>query len=168
LTITETQARALANLLHQLRPEWVTTSILTLLWEHRDDHPFPELCTAAVTVANDTSKRTPGIIFMDGQHWHPQRPQTAASRQFLTAAEKSRLQAAQRAGYESVINGFNPFDTSQAFYQPLISPDDLNPAATMEAFQRGQTLARWEMRQRTPQLAAIEASQPETLEETQP
>lgn len=168
MTITEPQARALAELLHQLRPEWVTASILTLLWEHRDEHPFPELCTAAVIVANDSTKRSPGIIFMTGKHWHPTRPQTAPAQQFLTAAEKSRLQGAQMLGYYSAKDGTNPFDTANPFHQPLITPDDLNPAATMEAFQRGQAIAQWEIQQRPPQLAAIEATDPDTLEEAQP
>ena len=165
--ITKPQAQALAELLHQLRPEWVTGSILTLLWEHRDDHPFPDLCAAAVAVANDSSKKTPKIIFMSGAHWHPQGAQTAPRQQFLTSAEKNRLQHAQRAGHLMVTAGIDPFDTGQAFYQPLISPDDLNPDAIKEAFERGQALGQWELQQhRGP--AAIEAAELNTLQEGAP
>lgn len=162
MTITESQARALAALLHELRPEWVAASILTLLWEHRDEHPFPDLCTAAVTVANDPTKRTPGIIFMDGPHWHPTRPQAATGQQFLTAAEKSRLQGAQLAGYYAGKAGTTKLPAG------FITGSDLNPAALLEAFQRGQTIAQWEMQQQQSGQTAIEAGDPNTLEEAQP
>ncbi|NVM97678.1 hypothetical protein [Arthrobacter sp. SDTb3-6] len=164
MTITKPQAQALAALLHELRPEWVPASLMTLIWEHRDDHPFPELTAAAVAVAINPDKRTPGIIFLPGTHWHltAQKP---APQQFLTTAEKRRLAHAQRAGYDAVKNGVDPFDTSTPFHIPVISPDDLNPAATMEAFQRGQDLARWEQRQHQPGPAAIEAPTTNVIEE---
>ncbi|WP_113717300.1 hypothetical protein [Arthrobacter dokdonensis] len=167
MTITEPQARALAELLHQLRPEWVTTSILTLLWEHRNEHPFPELSTAAVTVANDSTKRTPGIIFMDGPHWHPQSPKATTGQQFLTAAEKSRLQGAQLMGYYSAKDGTDPSNPSDPMFQHLITPGDLDPAATLEAFRQGRARGLWEIQQQQGQ-RAIAAADPDTLEEAQP
>ncbi len=163
MTINKPQAQALAALLHELRPEWVIQSLLTLLYEHRDEHPFPELCTAAITVAKNPAKG-PGIIFLDGPHWHPTTPQTAPRQQFLTAAEKNRLQGAQLMGYYEAKNGADPHDTSNVFHQPLISPSDLNPNATLEAFQRGKLIWEFEKRQQLHP-AAIEASDPDTLEE---
>lgn len=67
--ITQTQAEALANLLHQLRPEWSTPSMMKLLGQHRASYDYGPLCRAAINVALDQSKRTPGIIFLDGRHW---------------------------------------------------------------------------------------------------
>ncbi|NMR29935.1 hypothetical protein [Crystallibacter degradans] len=69
MSVTESQAVLLAHLLHEIRPAWEIKSLMTLLYKHRDDHEFPELCAAAIAVANDQEKRTPAIIFMDGPHW---------------------------------------------------------------------------------------------------
>lgn len=68
MTITENQALVLSNLLHEIRPEWVPKSLMTLIRKHRDEHEFADLCTAAVAVAKNPTKG-PAIIFMDGPHW---------------------------------------------------------------------------------------------------
>ena len=64
MTITEAQAKALANLLHEIRSDWPTTSLVTLIQKHRDTD-FPELCTTAVTVASDSRNKTPAVIFLE-------------------------------------------------------------------------------------------------------
>jgi hypothetical protein len=64
MTITEPQATALANLLHELRPDWPVKSLVTLFGKHRDAG-FPELCTTAVTVAADSRNQTPAVIFRE-------------------------------------------------------------------------------------------------------
>lgn len=150
MTITEPQAQALAKLLHELRPDWATKSLLQMLWQHRDGHPFPELAAAAVTAANTPTNRTPAIIFLDGPHWHPARP---APQQFLTSTEKSRLQSAQMMGYYAAKDGTDPSDPSSPLFRYLITPGDTNPAATMDAYQRGQKIAQWELSQEPAQLA---------------
>lgn len=58
MTITEAQAQALANLLHELRADWPTKSLVTLIGKHRD-RDFPGLCITAVTVASDSRNKTP-------------------------------------------------------------------------------------------------------------
>lgn len=68
MTITENQARALSNLLHEMRPEWNPKSLMTLIHKHREKHEFIDLTTAAVAVAANPAKG-PAIIFMDGPHW---------------------------------------------------------------------------------------------------
>lgn len=162
--ITQPQAQALASLLHELRPEWVTGSILTLLWEHRDDdHKFSDLCAAAIAVANDSSKRTPAIIWMDGPHWHPAAAQTAPRQQFLTSAEKSHLQGARLMGYYCARDGRDISNPSDPLFRDLIGPGDLNPAATMDAYKQGYARYQWELDQQQP--ASIEAVDPDTLEE---
>lgn len=153
MTIKEPQANALANLLHELRPDWAIKPLLGMLWQHRDKHPFPELTAAAVTAANTPTNRTPAIIFLDGPHWHAARP---APQQFLSAAEKSRLQGAQMMGYYAAKEGRDISSPSDPMFRDLITPGDLNPAATMDAYQRGQKIAQWELSQEPAQLALEE------------
>jgi hypothetical protein len=64
MTITEPQARALANLLHELRPDWPAKSLHTLIGKNLDSN-FPALCTTAVTVATDSRNQTPAVIFLE-------------------------------------------------------------------------------------------------------
>lgn len=161
MTIQQPQAQALANLLHQLRPDWNVASMMALLGKHKDDHDFPALCVAATKAATNPDARTPAVIFLPGAHWDAGKP----PQQFLTAAEKRRLQNAQQRGYFAVIDGTDIFDTSNPCYFPLIDPGDLNPAATLEAFKRGQMIAQLEIKQRQPAPPAIESNDPDTLEE---
>lgn len=74
--ITKPQAEALAGILHQLRPEWGTPALMTLIGRNRD-HPatFPQLAQAAVTAATRRNPdgtpvaRTPAVIYQPGKHW---------------------------------------------------------------------------------------------------
>lgn len=74
--ITKPQAEALAGILHQLRPEWGTPALMTLIGRHKD-HPaqFPHLVQAAVTAATRKTPdgqyvaRTPAVIYQPGKHW---------------------------------------------------------------------------------------------------
>jgi hypothetical protein len=67
--LTQTQATLLAHILHEIRPDWAITSMMSLLWEHRAAHPFPALVIAAVRAASTPTNRTPAVIFMEGKHW---------------------------------------------------------------------------------------------------
>jgi LmbE family N-acetylglucosaminyl deacetylase len=84
LTVQQPQAQALANLLHQLRPDWNVTSIMALLGKHKDGHEFTALSLAAVKAAANPDTRTPAVIFLPGPHWAAGTP----PQQFKTAAEK--------------------------------------------------------------------------------
>jgi len=74
--ITKPQAEALAQLLHQLRPEWGVPALMTLIGRNIN-HPatYPQLVLAAVTAANRRNPdgthtaRTPAVIYQPGKHW---------------------------------------------------------------------------------------------------
>ena len=83
--ITKPQAEALAGILHQLRPEWGTPALMTLIGRNKD-HPatFPQLTQAAVTAATRTNPdgshvaRTPAVIYQPGKHWEQPVNETGA------------------------------------------------------------------------------------------
>lgn len=68
LTITEQQARAIAYLLHEIRPDWGITSIVSLIDKHGDVDLGP-LIIAATTKAMEATCLTPAPIFHPGNHW---------------------------------------------------------------------------------------------------
>lgn len=68
MTITDQQARAVAFLLNQLRPDWGVGSLLTLIGKHPDVELGP-LIVAATAKALEPSCATPGPIFVPGSHW---------------------------------------------------------------------------------------------------
>lgn len=161
MTIDHTQAAALAALIHQLRPDWAPNSLMTLIGKHKDAHDFPGLCKAAVQVATNPEARTPALIFLPGPHW----AQQAAPQQYLTAAEKRRLQAAQLRGYYTAIEGTDPSTAGDVFHIPLIDPSDLNPAATIEAFQRGRKIGELQLKHRTGDQHGPSTVDPDILDE---
>jgi len=68
--ITESQAKALANLLHQLRPKWSVPAMLKLLANHQNHPaPFPDITAAAVSAARDPKIETPGAFLIDQRFW---------------------------------------------------------------------------------------------------
>lgn len=69
MTITEPQARALAYLLHDIRPDWGITSLLSLIDKHKDAVTIGPLTIAAMSKALEPSCKTPGPIFIPGPHW---------------------------------------------------------------------------------------------------
>ena len=69
--ITEQQARALAYLLNQVRPDWPVPSLMALLEKNRDVPSLGALTVAAVTKAMEPSCKTPAPIFQPGTHWTP-------------------------------------------------------------------------------------------------
>lgn len=68
--ITEPQAKALASILHELRPKWSVPAMLKLL-EKNAHHPAPfqDITAAAVSAARDPKVETPGAIFIDQRFW---------------------------------------------------------------------------------------------------
>jgi len=67
--INEQQAKALAYILHEVRREWPTQSILTVLGKNRTVPSYGDLVIAAVAKARDTRCQTPQLIFTAGTHW---------------------------------------------------------------------------------------------------
>lgn len=72
--ITESQARALAVMLHEIRPRWSIPSMMKVL-ERNAGHraPFADTALAAINAARDPAVDTPGGIFTDPRFW----PETA-------------------------------------------------------------------------------------------
>ena len=67
--LTEPHARHLAGILNLIRPDWPVPSLLTLIWEHRQQPDYPALVVAATTKAQDRTCKTPAPIFIPGNHW---------------------------------------------------------------------------------------------------
>lgn len=67
--LTERQAKLLAHLLHEIRPEWSIPSMLTLFEANADYAPFDRLCEAAIKLARNPAKKLPVLIFREGKHW---------------------------------------------------------------------------------------------------
>lgn len=74
--ITETQAKTLAALLHELRPEWGVQAMVTLIGRNlQHPAPFQRLAQAAVNAALRTGSngtytaQTPAVIYQPGKHW---------------------------------------------------------------------------------------------------
>jgi hypothetical protein len=68
VTITDQQARVVAYLLHELRPDWGVQSLLTLIAKHPDVELGP-LLIAATTKAMEATCKTPAPIWVPGPHW---------------------------------------------------------------------------------------------------
>jgi hypothetical protein len=69
---TERQASLLANLLHEIRPDWSVESLMTLMLQNRKIPSLATLVQAAVTKAIQPSCTTPAPIFQQGAHWPPE------------------------------------------------------------------------------------------------
>lgn len=67
--INQQQASALAFILNQIRPEWTTKSIMTVIEKNKMMPSYADLVLAAVAKAREPSCATPAPIFMQGPHW---------------------------------------------------------------------------------------------------
>lgn len=67
--ITDQQGRAIAYLLHEIRPDWPVASLMSLIDKHRDVPSLGALTIAATTKAMEATCQTPGPIFHPGPHW---------------------------------------------------------------------------------------------------
>lgn len=68
MTITAQHARAVAYLLHEIRPDWGITSLVSLIDKHNGMDLGP-LLIAATTKAMEVTCKTPAPIFQEGSHW---------------------------------------------------------------------------------------------------
>ena len=69
MTITDQQVRAIAFLLHEIRPDWGIASLVSLIDKHRDVPSLGALTIAATTKAMESTCKTPAPIFHPGPHW---------------------------------------------------------------------------------------------------
>ncbi|AYN58910.1 hypothetical protein PP634_gp84 [Arthrobacter phage Richie] len=68
--ITESQAKALAVMLHEIRPRWSAPAMVKVFERnHTHPAPFPDIAAAAVNAARDPVVETPGCIFTDPRFW---------------------------------------------------------------------------------------------------
>lgn len=68
--ITESQAKTLAGLLHEIRPRWSAPAMLKMLEKnHAHPAPFADIAVAAINAARDARVETPGLIFTDQRFW---------------------------------------------------------------------------------------------------
>lgn len=67
--ITDQQGRAIAYLLHEIRPDWPVASLMSLIDKHRDVPSLGALTIAATTKAMEATCQTPAPIFHPGPHW---------------------------------------------------------------------------------------------------
>lgn len=78
MTTTDQQARAIAYLLHEIRPDWGITSLETLIRTNQPQ-PLGPLIIAATTKAMEATCKTPAPIFHPGPHW-PAKAKTTGPR----------------------------------------------------------------------------------------
>lgn len=79
-TITDDQARALAQFVATLRPRelrWDVPGVRAALSQARHRGSIDELAVAAIRAAMVLENRTPAVIALDGPHWHTQGTSTA-------------------------------------------------------------------------------------------
>lgn len=79
-TLSATQARALAALVHELRQDWDVTGILPPLHAARNRSTPAGVAIAAIRAASDPSNRTPAVIAHEGVHWRDAAPRADAPR----------------------------------------------------------------------------------------
>lgn len=70
--INHPQAKALAKLLAELRPDWDERGTMAALEGARQRAGNFDLTLAAIRAAATPTVRTPAVIGMDGPHWHPE------------------------------------------------------------------------------------------------
>lgn len=67
--ITPTQARTLAELAHELRPDWDTQGIVAAIYAARERGSNIDVCLATIRAAAEPTNRTPAVLKYDGSHW---------------------------------------------------------------------------------------------------
>jgi hypothetical protein len=131
-TITDTQARALAALVHALRPDWDVPGIRKALWDARRKGSAVELTHAAVEAAVNPDARTPAVIALDGAHWTVARPWEDAA-----PAHVERCPQPGHTSYPAWSCG-----ACRAEQIGADEPRPIEPLVDLETYTRGAALAR--------------------------
>lgn len=80
IEITYAQGLKLAELLHELRPDWDVKGCVNFIREARAARPGTanfDLTVACIRAAQNPENRTPAVLPLEGPHWHnavPARP----------------------------------------------------------------------------------------------
>ncbi|AXH44439.1 hypothetical protein PP353_gp63 [Arthrobacter phage Kumotta] len=127
--ITENQAKALASLLHEIRPKWSIPAMLKLLEKnHTHPAPFHDITVAAVTAARDPKVETPGAIFIDQRFW-PAETKTYLPKPPPCADHIGESATNCRSCWADVKTGLRPVEAIGKHHQPE-SEDDNEPPAS--------------------------------------
>lgn len=87
MTMTRSQAQALAALVHELRPEWDTAGVMGALSAARERGTAWDVAQAALRAAEVPTNRTPAVIAMAGAHWSKPGATEAAPRPGVACQE---------------------------------------------------------------------------------
>lgn len=128
LTITEQQARAIAYLLHEIRPDWGIASLVSLIDKHRP-HDVGALTIAAMTKAMEPTCKTPAPIFIPGPHW-PEKARKALPKPPPCPDHIGEAAPTCRCCQADVKAGLRPQDKIGQHYTPQTIHDELQ--ASME------------------------------------
>ncbi|MGV3564183.1 MAG: hypothetical protein ACO1ON_12975 [Nocardioides sp.] len=66
---TPSEVDRIAAIMHTLRPDWRTSSLVTFLTTHHGERPYRDLLIAAVVVATDPRTTTPRLLNEHGAWW---------------------------------------------------------------------------------------------------
>lgn len=127
MPITATQGTILANLLHELRPDWPVASLVAHLKGHVDHpKPYADIVIAAVTTATQRQARTPLLIWDLGPHWPVHADEPAP--QGPACPDHSTFDAATcPACLGDVKAGDRPRDMVGRHYAPAATHDEAPP-----------------------------------------
>lgn len=78
--MSDSQRRALAVLIHEIRDDWQVPGVAAVISSVRDRDPL-ETCIAFLRGTARTDQRTPAFLARDGAHWHS-RAQVNADHRF--------------------------------------------------------------------------------------
>jgi hypothetical protein len=130
-TITDDQARALAQLIATLRPGWDVAGIRAAISKARHRGTAHELVIAAIRCTQGDA-RTPEVIALDGPHWHT--PAQTSSSNFERCPEP---------GHTS----FPAWNCSACRSEALEAPEPhpLEPTDQLTPYDTGPALVRAEL-----------------------
>lgn len=67
--MNEHEAQRIATAMHQLRPDWPASSLLTLIRKHLIDRPRRDVTVALAWVACESASHTPARVLESGPWW---------------------------------------------------------------------------------------------------
>lgn len=74
--MTRTEAERVAHAVNALRPDWPTSSLLTLIGQHLKHRAYRDVAVALAWVACDPATRTPGRVVEPGPWWQATQAQS--------------------------------------------------------------------------------------------
>ena len=131
--ITGDQARALAMLVHTLRPEWGVPGIAAAIYAAKDKAGTEQVIMAAVRLARRHDLRSPAVLAEDGPHWSVDRSEGLDTDKFARCT---------KPGHQS----YPAWKCGACRSEEIARRDDERVAALedddTEAYARGAELAR--------------------------